>query len=280
MQTRRFIQCDVFSGTPTKGNALAVVVDGEGLSDEQMQTFAAWTNLAETTFLLPPDDEQADYQVRIFTPLREMLFAGHPTLGSCASWLHTGGKPAEDGIVRQQCRAGIIEIDISGERPAFFAPSTMIDDLPEENLAKICKALSLDRRSVVSAAMFDNGPIWQFLELADAAAVLAADGQGVRWPEFTPIGLLGAQPASSPLDYEVRMLAPSSGMPEDPITGSLNSAIACWLQQQGRLTAPIVTAQGTCIDRDGRVYTTPLADGRILIGGDVHILIEGQVVLG
>jgi PhzF family phenazine biosynthesis protein len=101
MPTRRFIQCDVFTPTPTLGNALAVVVDGDGISDRQMQRLAAWTNLAETTFILPPIDCLADYRLKIFSTVREMLFAGHPTLGSCAAWLHCGGKPKQAGLVRQ-----------------------------------------------------------------------------------------------------------------------------------------------------------------------------------
>ena len=117
MHQRRFIQCDVFTDQPTRGNGLAVVVDAEGLDDRQMQDFAAWTNLAETTFLLPPTDPVADYQVRIFTPTREMPFAGHPTLGSCAAWLHAGGKPKQHDLVRQECAVGIVEIDLRGDVP-------------------------------------------------------------------------------------------------------------------------------------------------------------------
>ena len=110
---RRFIQCDVFTDTPYKGNPLAVVVDGEGLSDQQMQQFANWTNLSETTFLLKPQNPKADYKVRIFTPQIEMPFAGHPTLGSCAAWLDADGAPAEPGKVIQECQIGLVEIDLS-----------------------------------------------------------------------------------------------------------------------------------------------------------------------
>ena len=113
MRQRRFIQCDVFTSVPTKGNGLAVVADGEGLSDRDMQAFAAWTNLAETTFLLPPTTGEADYKLRIFTPGREMPFAGHPTLGSCAAWRHLGGKPRTAGVVRQECGVGIVDIDVA-----------------------------------------------------------------------------------------------------------------------------------------------------------------------
>ncbi|MEM7426538.1 MAG: PhzF family phenazine biosynthesis protein [Pseudomonadota bacterium] len=281
MSKRRFIQCDVFSTTPTKGNGLAVVLDADGLEDEQMQAFAAWTNLAETTFLLPPGNPAADYRVRIFTPKREMLFAGHPTLGSCASWLHAGGVPKDANIVRQECAIGLVEIDQRGPVPAFAAPPTQTNALPDENLAAICAALKIPRSDIIQTAWLDNGPVWQVLELKDAAAVLAVEGTGVRWPEFKPIGLIGAWPPGSDLDFEVRMLAPSSGMDEDPITGSLNSALACWLADQDRLTSDLRIAQGSKIGRMGRVHVRRDAEdsSRILIGGHTNILIDGTVDL-
>lgn len=281
MRERRFIQCDVFASRPAKGNALAVVVDGEDMDDRQMQDFAAWTNLAETTFLLPPTEPQADYKVRIFTPAREMLFAGHPTLGSCASWLHCGGTAKQADLVRQECGVGIVEIDLGGDVPAFIAPPTSIEPLPAESLQAICTALDLAPASVVRSARLESGPVWQVLELASADAVLAVDSTKVRWPAFTAIGLIGAHPQGSPCQYEVRLLAPSSGMSEDPITGSLNAAIACWMHEEGRLAGPVVVAQGACIDREGRVYITPdpVEAGRIRIGGETQILIEGTVTL-
>ena len=129
MKTRRFVQCDVFTSTPTKGNGLAVVVDGDGLDDQTMQDFAAWTNLAETTFMMTPTEAAADYKVKIFTPAREMLFAGHPTLGSCAAWLHAGGQSQEVGVVRQECGVGIVDIDVAGAMPSFRAPDTLVEPL-------------------------------------------------------------------------------------------------------------------------------------------------------
>src|SRR5258707_14440912 len=143
MRPRRFIQCDVFTSVPTKGNGLAVVADGEGLSDTQMQAFAAWTNLAETTFLLPPTTGEADYKLRIFTPGREMPFAGHPTLGSCAAWRHLGGKPRTAGVVRQECGVGIVDIDVSGAVTAFAAPKTAVAPLPPDMLDPATSALGL-----------------------------------------------------------------------------------------------------------------------------------------
>ena len=280
-RSRRFIQCDVFTSLPTKGNALAVVVDGEGLSEEQMRDFAAWTNLAETTYLLPPTEPTADYKVRIFTPTREMPFAGHPTLGSCAAWLHCGGVPREDGLVRQECGVGIVDIDISSSVPAFVAPPTGIEPLADADCEAIVRALAVDPDKVVSSVRLDNGPVWQVLELRSADDVLAVDSSLVRWPHFKAIGLLGRHRAGGECDYEVRMLAPSSGMSEDPITGSLNSALAHWLLSLGRLDKDLLIAQGTRINRVGRVAIRPDAaiPGRVFIGGASHILIDGTVFL-
>ncbi|MCP4334761.1 MAG: PhzF family phenazine biosynthesis protein [Gammaproteobacteria bacterium] len=279
MQTRRFIQCDVFTLTPTLGNALAVVVDGDGLDDITMHRFAAWTNLAETTFILPPREPEADYLLRIFTPTREMLFAGHPTLGSCAAWLHCGGKSKQAGIVRQECGVGIVEIDSSvPAQLAFVAPPTEIRPMQPDNFETIVKTLQISRQQILHSAELDNGPVWQAFQLDSAESVLALDSTRVRWPEFKAIGLIGAHADGGECQYEVRMLAPSSGMSEDPITGSLNSALAHWLQSRGQLTQPVTVAQGTRIERHGRVSIRALDNG-VMIGGQTHILIEGEVQL-
>jgi PhzF family phenazine biosynthesis protein len=278
--SRRFIQCDVFSPYPTQGNALAVVVDADGLSDESMQRFAAWTNLAETTFLLPPEDDTADYKVRIFTPSREMLFAGHPTLGSCAAWLQCGGKPANSAVVRQECGIGIVEIDISQpEQFAFLAPPTQIQTMTSANHEAITAALNIPPEAIIHTAQLNNGPVWQVFELATAEHVLALDSSAVRWPAFQSLGFIGKYPSTAECDYEVRMLAPSSGMSEDPITGSLNSALAHWLQSSGKLQQAITVAQGTVINRHGRVFIRATQNNDVFIGGHTHILIQGTVSL-
>ncbi len=280
VKKRRFIQCDVFSPVPTQGNGLAVIVDADGLSDTQFQTIAAWTNLAETTFLLPPTDSVADYKLRIFSPGREMLFAGHPTLGSCAAWLHVGGVPKQKGLVRQECGIGIVDIDVSGGQYAFVAPPTKIGTLPEENILAITQALNISSKSILHTALLDNGPVWFVLQLDSAERVLSVDSSRVRWPEFKSISLIGAHKIGAECDFEVRMLAPSSGMSEDPITGSLNAALAQWLAYEGRLNPSITIAQGTSINRQGRVSVrTDSANGKIYIGGDTHILIDGHVIL-
>jgi len=256
-------------------------VDGEGLTDQQMQQFAAWTNLAETTFLLPPSDPTADYRVRIFTTTREMPFAGHPTLGSCAAWLQCGGTPQAPDCVRQECPIGIIEIDIGQpDTTAFRAPPTQIQAMDPAEFERIVDALGIPREHILHCAQLNNGPVWQAFQLDTAEAVLALDSSRVHWPEFKSIGLIGAHPPGSECQYEVRMLAPSSGMTEDPITGSLNAALAHWLAAEGRLPDPVTVAQGTVIGRHGRVSIRPAPDDEgIQVGGQTHILIEGTVTL-
>lgn len=280
MSRRRFIQCDVFTPSPTQGNALAVVVDGGGISEEAMQRFAAWTNLAETTFIQQSNHEAADYRLRIYTPKREMLFAGHPTLGSCAAWLHAGGKPKESGVVRQECGIGMVEIDVTNpELLAFTAPPTEVRAMDATQLDTICQMLEISQANIVDTAELDNGPVWQALQLDSAETVMSLDSSRVRWPDFQGIGLIGAHSAGAECAFEVRMLAPSSGMLEDPITGSLNSALAHWLQGQGHLNDSIWVAQGTCINRHGRVSWQPIDASNLKIGGQTHILIEGSVEL-
>ena len=261
-----------------QGNGLAVVVDADGISDEQMQRFAAWTNLAETTFLLTPTDPLADYRVRIFTPVREMLFAGHPTLGSCAAWLHSAGTPKTPGIVRQECGVGIVEVNIADAPTlSFSTPPTTIKDMDAGHRQEIMEALAIPEKVVIKTAELCNGPTWQFFELESASTVLAVDSSKVRWPTFKAIGLFAPHAPGHECDYEVRMLAPSSGMSEDPITGSLNAAIANWLQANDRLQKPYLVAQGTKIGRMGRVAVSADNSGAVWVGGQVHIVIEGHV---
>ena len=276
MAQRRFIQCDVFTATPLRGNGLAVVIDADGLTEAQMQTFAAWTNLAETTFLLPPTDPQADYRVRIFTPKREMPFAGHPTLGSCAAWLHCGGQPADAHTVVQECAIGLVKLDQTGVVPAFVAPPTKISPLPQRDHDRIVATLGIDPATITATAQLDNGPVWKAFELRHASDVLALEATRLRYPDFLAVGVIGPHDAAEEVDFEVRNVAPSSGMPEDPITGSLNAALACWMKDRGTLPSAATVAQGTRIDRQGRVHILSRGD-EILIGGQTHILIDGTV---
>ena len=288
---RRFIQCDVFTDTPYKGNPLAVVVDGEGLSDQQMQQFANWTNLSETTFLLKPQNPKADYKVRIFTPQIEMPFAGHPTLGSCAAWLDADGTPAEPGKVIQECQIGLVEIDISNSPPAFTAPDTRSEPLSDAEASHLAAIINVPSEKVFSAVMLDNGPQWLVLELDSAATVLGIDANKISGEAVVSaggrgvscLGVLGAyahgtnNSSNQHVDFEVRLFASEAGIVEDPITGSLNAAIAMWLDSESRLAEKTLVSQGTALGRSGRLLIRRLGSADIQIGGQSHILIRGEV---
>lgn len=278
---RRFMQADVFCDIPAKGNGLAIVFDADDLSSQDMQAFAAWTNLAETTFLLTPTDPAADYRVRIFTPLREMPFAGHPTLGSCAAWLHAGHRPKTGAIARQECAIGLVEIDLSGPVPAFAAPATSAAPMQDTDQTRLTDAMGITRSQIKQTVVLDNGPVWQLFELHDPQHVLAVDAMRTRFPDHAGLALLAQYPPGSPIQYETRNIAPSSGMQEDPITGSLNAAIAVWLNQTGRWPDHAIAAQGTCLNRPGRVTyrKDPQKPGTIWIGGAANILIDGTLWL-
>ncbi|MGF9662011.1 PhzF family phenazine biosynthesis protein [Arthrobacter crystallopoietes] len=279
MSTHEFSQVDVFTTGPGKGNPLAVVGGAETLTDVQMQSFANWTNLSETTFLLPPADPEADYRVRIFTPSGELPFAGHPTLGTADVWLRGGGVPRADGRIVQECAAGLVEIKNDGGRLAFAAPVLQrTGELPEENVQKICAALGLERSDVLRHQWAHNGPRWQALQLADAQAVLDVEPDYAALAPFG-VGLIGAYPPGGDVDFEVRGLMGFEAMPaEDPVTGSLNAALGQWLIGAGLAPESYVARQGTRLGRDGRVYVSA-SDGEIWVGGDVQAVIRGTVEL-
>ncbi|GAB3467156.1 PhzF family phenazine biosynthesis protein [Massilia terrae] len=271
-----FHQLDVFTDIPYKGNPLAVVHDAQDLSDAQMASFAHWTNLSETTFLLPPADPAADYRVRIFTPGGELPFAGHPTLGSCAAWLKAGGAPREEGVVVQECGVGLVRIRRSGKRLAFAAPPLRRSGpLDSASLQQIKQALGLANDDIVDHQWVDNGPGWCALMLRSAEQVLAVK------PDFAALGdirlgIAAPQLAGADTDYEVRVFVPSLGVPEDPVTGSLNAGLAQWLIGTGAVADSYVAAQGTALGRAGRVFVERVGDD-IWIGGEVVSCIEGTV---
>jgi PhzF family phenazine biosynthesis protein len=279
VSTHEFSQVDVFTTGPGKGNPLAVVGGAETLTDAQMQSFANWTNLSETTFLLPPADPEADYRVRIFTPSGELPFAGHPTLGTADVWLRGGGVPRTEGRIVQECAAGLVEIKNDGGRLAFAAPVLQrTGELPEENVQKICAALGLERSDVLRHQWAHNGPRWQALQLADAQAVLDVEPDYAALAPFG-VGLIGAYPPGGDVDFEVRGLMGFEATPaEDPVTGSLNAALGQWLIGAGLAPESYVARQGTRLGRDGRVYVSA-SGGEIWVGGDVQAVIRGTVEL-
>ncbi len=271
----RFSQVDVFSREPVRGNPVAVVHDADGVTDEEMAAFARWTNLSETTFLLRPTDPRADYRLRIFTPGDELPFAGHPTLGSAHAWLEAGGVPAGRDAV-QECGAGLVTIR-RGEVLAFQAPpltrSGAVDDADRDAIAT---ALRLSRDDLLDAEWIDNGPGWVGVLLRDAQTVL---GLRPEWAAFgdLKIGVVGAYAAGGPADVEVRAFCPQYGIPEDPVTGSLNAGLGQWLAGD-RLPASYVASQGTVLQRAGRVHVS-LVDGEVWVGGETRTTVAGSVEL-
>ena len=274
---RAFREVDVFTTTPYAGNPVAVVLDGEGLSTEEMQRFAHWENLSETTFVLPPSSPEADYQTRIFTPTTELPFAGHPTLGTCHAWLAAGGRPKAAGAIVQECGAGLIQVRRTENGLAFAEPPLIRSGPVEEELvAQIASRLDIDRAEIVDAEWADNGPGWVAVLLESADAVLALR----PGPVDLDIGVVGAYPPGSPQAFEVRAFFPKDGATvEDPVTGSLNASLAGWLLRTGRATTPYVASQGTALGRSGRVHVSRDADGTIWVGGGTVTCVAGEVEL-
>lgn len=289
MVRRAFKQVDVFTEVPYLGNPLAVVMNGEGLDTATMQHFTNWTNLSECTFLLPPTPQGAaagaDYRMRIFCPGRELPFAGHPTLGTCHAWLEAGGSPNGEYIV-QECVAGLIQIRRDGERLAFAAPPRIKSGpLGEADVELIARGLRISREDITAHSWCDNGPNWRGVLLRSAelvlalkpdATVLAGLDIGVVGPRGK-VGLIGPS-SGQDTQFEVRAFFPGNyGMAEDPVTGSLNAALAQWLIGSGMAPEHYVAAQGTALGRRGRVVIDRDAEGTIWVGGQSVMCIEGHV---
>lgn len=277
-RSRPFHQVDVFSREPYRGNPLAVVVDAEGLTGQHMQQFANWTNLSETTFLLPPTDARADYRVRIFTGSEEFPFAGHPTLGSAHTWLESGGVPKSEGFLVQECAAGLVRVKHDDGRLAFAGPPlTRFGPVERTTRRQVASALRLPEAELIDASWLVNGPEWIGVLLSSAAQVRAVQ------PDFTAmgnlkIGVIGPELDGQGIDFEVRTFLPGDAMTEDPVTGSFNAGAAEWLIGSGRAPDQYVAAQGTMLGRAGRVHV--MADGRdIWVGGDSTTCIRGSVLL-
>ena len=282
MATYTFSQVDVFGSGPLAGNPVAVVHDATGLDEGQMAAFARWTNLSETTFLLPPEDPGADYRLRIFTPGEELPFAGHPTLGSAHAWLAAGGSPAAPSRVVQECGVGLVELRHDADALAFRAPDfRRTGPVDEETLGRVVGALGIEAGQLVDAWWIDNGPGWLGLELDSAATVLSLR------PEFGALevdaGVIGPfdseQRRAVGADVEVRAFCPGLGIDEDPVTGSLNAGFALWLTRSGRLPSAYVARQGTVLGRDGRVLVSTDDAGEVWVGGSTRTIVTGTVDL-
>ena len=306
MSLRPYQQVDVFTATPYWGNPLAVVLDGTGLDDDEMQRFARWTNLSETTFVLPPTQAGADYRVRIFTPGGELPFAGHPTLGSCHAWLQAGGTPRDPGLIVQECAVGRVSIRRAGQHLAFAAPPLQRSAPAPQLLAGVAQALGLKPAQIRAAQLLNNGPSWLGLLLDSVDTVLALEPDHSRLRELgqkVGVAALTAAPAAvnliartsrearafaghahdAPLlaepDLEVRAFAAPVGIAEDPVTGSLNASLAQWLMAEGHLPERYLAAQGSCLGRAGRVLLERDAQGQVWVGGQVQTCITGTVEL-
>jgi PhzF family phenazine biosynthesis protein len=278
MRTRPFSQVDVFTDVPFLGNPLAVVVDAEGLSTEQMQHFAHWTNLSETTFLLPPTDPAADYRVRIFTGREEFPFAGHPTLGSAHAWLASGGVPKQDGMLVQECGAGLVKVKLDGGRLAFAAPPlTRFGPVDEGTMEQLAAGLRLPRAALLDASWLVNGPQWIGVLLESAGQVLRVVPDLAALGDLK-VGVIGPHEPGAGVDFEVRTFVPGDALVEDPVTGSFNAGAAQWLIGNGRAPEQYIAAQGTVLGRAGRVHVT-MEDGVTWVGGSSVMCIQGTVRL-
>lgn len=293
-----FRQVNVFSQDRYSGNPVAVVVVPESevnsIDSEKMQKFARWTNLSETTFLLPPVHPLADYMLRIFTPTRELPFAGHPTLGSCYVWLEMGVTPKNSEYIIQECSKGLIKLRQSNtihNMLYFEAPSLdKSGDIEINELTKVANALSISISDIVYHSWCCNGPNWRgvFLESSDAVLAISPNFMVIDENDMD-IGVIGPHINTAShtekchdghYDYEVRAFCPTHDGGEDPVTGSLNAAMAQWLVGNG-IASPTgyIVRQGTILGRNGRVSISSDDNGQVWVGGNCNICITGQVIL-
>ncbi len=272
-----FQQVDVFTDQPLMGNPVAVVQEAEGLSTQDMHAFTSWTNLSEATFVLAPTDPRADYRVRIFCPGRELPFAGHPTLGTCHAWLEAGGEPSSD-VILQECGAGLVRIRRSAEVLAFAAPPLQRSGpLSSDEVDRIAAGLGLQRQDIVDHQWCDNGPGCQAVLLESAEQVLALKPDPQILADLD-VGVIGPHVIGD-VDFEVRAFFPgNSGLTEDPVTGSLNAALAQWLIGSGRAPDSYLAAQGTVLGRAGRVHITR-DDTDIWVGGVCTTVLKGVALI-
>ncbi len=306
MKSRSFTQVDVFTAQPYLGNPVAVVLDSEGLSDQTMQQFARWTQLSETTFVLPvsaaAQAQGADYRVRIFTPGGELPFAGHPTLGTAHAWREAGGQPQQPDRIVQECGVGLVTLRPGPANTwAFAAPALQRQAVSSDDVGRVCQALGLDPAHLLRAQHLHNGPQWLGLLLDSVEAVWALEPDhsalkqtgfkvGVAAQHSATPGLIGranrearafaqSRTAASEADLEVRAFAAAIGIAEDPVTGSLNASLAQWLMAEGVMPQYYTASQGAALGREGRIDLQQDAHGQVWVGGHSVTCITGQVLL-
>lgn len=293
---RSYKVVDVFTRRPLLGNPVAVVLDAQGLSTDDMQAIARWTNLSETTFVLPSTGAEADYELRIFTPGSELPFAGHPTLGSAHAMLEAGRvTPRAGGRLIQRCDIGLVELTIdehAGERHlAFDLPKAKIETLHEKDRAELEAILGCgtgyETGHKTAPAIVNVGPVWVIAQLTDAASVLALRPDLARLASFerrlgiTGVTVFGAH-QSGDAAIEVRTFAPSCGVDEDPVCGSGNGSVAAFQWSHGLLPAEgghYVATQGRCVGRDGRIEVSVDRSGQVRVGGSCVTCVDGTLML-
>jgi len=280
MKALAFQQVDVFTTVPFRGNPVAVVLEGDELSSAAMQSIASWTNLSETTFVCAPTDARADYRLRIFTPRRELPFAGHPTIGSAHAVLRHGLKPRAAGRLVQECGKGLVDIKIDGERLLLALPEPQFREPTPPELASVAEGLRISTADIRRASIIDVGPVWFTLELPSGDAVRALAPDMGKLAALSSVGITGANvfglyAPGSGSDLEVRSFAPGDGVPEDPVCGSGNGCVAALVRRDRVLQArTYVASQGRCLGRDGRV-TVQFDAGTIWLGGGAVTCVEG-----
>jgi PhzF family phenazine biosynthesis protein len=284
MKKLAFRQVDVFTAVPFKGNPVAVVLDGDAVSSEQMQSIAAWTNLSETTFVCAPTDQRADYRLRIFTPKRELPFAGHPTLGSAHAVLRNGLEPRTAGRLVQECGKGLVHIKIDDGILLLALPEPQFREPATSHLAAVADGLGVKMSDIQRAAIVDVGPVWFTVRLASGEAVRALMPDMGKLAALNPIGITGVTvfglyPGGGGADLEVRSFAPGDGIPEDPVCGSGNGCVAALVRRDGVLKSrTYVARQGRCLGRDGQV-AIEFDGGTIWLGGHALTCVEGFLLV-
>ncbi|MBG1233810.1 PhzF family phenazine biosynthesis protein [Aestuariivirga litoralis] len=283
---------DVFTSRPLLGNPVAVVLDSEGLATEDMQAIARWTNLSETTFVLPPSSAAADFLLRIFTPRGELPFAGHPTLGSAHALLEAGRvTPRQDGRLVQECKVGLIDVSVkdrSGKHGlAFNLPKASFTAIQKEDLDELERILGRRIDREVAPAIVDVGAVWIVACLESSAAVLQLKPDLARLSALSTklkvigITLFGAHEQGA-AGIEVRTFAPAHGVDEDPVCGSGNGCVAAFHWERGLLGAgggKYTASQGRCIGRNGLIDVAVDAQGVVQIGGDCVTCVDGIIAI-
>lgn len=294
MRRVAFKQVDVFTHTPFQGNPLAVILDGEGLTDRQMQQIARWTNLSETTFVLAPTHPDADYRLRIFTTVRELPFAGHPSIGSAHALREAGKLPSSRSSWIMECAAGLRSMriehgnDPAGEVTIFVrVPDAELQPFDPNVDAELALALGLSAGAIQHARAVDVGPIWLIADIGDAQRLLALEPSAEALLQLSQkLAVTGvtvfASDETKHASCVLRSFCPGEGMFEDPVCGSGNAAVAAYRRARGDFAADSTryrARQGQCLGRNGFVDVRLLTDSSIEIGGQSVTTIDGYIRL-